>query len=104
MDLHLADVRPKDRMCLSIAAFMLDTQWHSERAIRGRSSGAGFEAPATIPDPPNLERPVASAHKGPGCVSLRYTHTLSVSWLTWLPRDLVARWNVKHWNKLFQAL
>lgn len=55
---------------------MLDTHWHSERATRGRSTGAGLEAPATIPDPPDLERPVGSTHKGSGCVSSRYTHPL----------------------------
>lgn len=49
------------------------------------------------------ERLWAPSYRGPSCVSRCYTHP-SDFWLPWLPRGPAALWNVKHWNKLFQAL
>lgn len=76
VDLHLPDVRPKDRIRLNIMSSMLDFQWRSSKPTPGRSTGPDPKSPSANSDPPNVEKLVASSHRGSDCVALCYTYTL----------------------------
>lgn len=55
---------------------MLDFKWRSQKRTTGRSTGPDPKPPSANSDPPNVEKLMASSHRGPDCVFLCYTYTL----------------------------